>query len=381
MYLSLFDIVILFGALQGLILGLVLLFSRPEERISGSKNFLALLVLILVYNGLETFSWSSNITTFNYFFSLFPNVLIFGLGPCLYLYIRSFTQPEGFSTKTLLKHFAIVGVQLALRLFILLIATLNQRGTVLGLWSADLDVLHNVASDNLAVVAFWFYLVLSGRELWLQNKRNQLAPEEEQTPYKWLRTLYLFTVLWGVAWAVTMVYPVVFKANQSSYYYPIEVLQVLFIYWLGITGFYRIKVVQVESQKRTNAYFEGIDNEVVEKCEKALSKAMETDKLYLDPELTVGKLADHINISSKTISAVLNQHLQKGFSEYVNDYRVAEVKRRLARHETKTLTIAGIALDSGFNSMATFQRVFKASENITPKEFVALVAENKSQKV
>ncbi|WP_299823574.1 helix-turn-helix domain-containing protein [uncultured Pontibacter sp.] len=374
MYLSLFDIIILFGALQGLILGLVLLFSKPEERISGKKNYLALLVLILVYNGLETFSWSSDSTTFNYFFSLFPNVLIFGLGPCLYLYIRSFTQPKSPPRSTLIKHFGIVGFQFALRLFILLIATLNQRGTVLGLWSADLDILHNAVSDNLAVVAFLFYLVLTGREIWLQYKNP-----EAQAPKKWLLTLYLFTLLWGIAWAITTIYPVIFKANKNSYYYPIEVLQVLFIYWLGLTGFYRIKVVQVEAQKKSNLYFDGIDPETVEKCVNALTKAMETDKLYLDPELTVSKLADHINISAKTISAVLNQQLQKGFSEFVNDYRVAEVKRRLERQDNKTMTIAGIALDSGFNSMATFQRVFKTSESMTPKEYVALVSERRSQ--
>lgn len=326
MYLSLFDIVILFGALQGLILSLVLLFSKPEERIAGHKNYLAFLLLILVYNGLETFSWSSNTDTFNYFFSFFPNVLIFGLGPCLYLYIRSFTQSDAFSKSTVLKHFGIVGLQFAIRLFILLIAILNQRGTVLGLWSADLDTLHNTISDNLAVVVFWFYLALAAREIREMHKRNQAAPDEA-TAYKWLRTLYFFTLAWGIIWAITTIYPVIFKADKSSYYYPIEVLQVLFIYWLGITGFYRIKVVQVETQKKSNQYFEGIDAETVESCETALTKAMEVDKLFLDQELTVTKLSDHLNMSSKTISAVLNQHLQKGFSEFVNDYRIAEVKR------------------------------------------------------
>lgn len=375
MYLSLFDIIILFGALQGLILGFVLLFSKPEERLSGEKNYLALLVLILAYNGLETFSWSSDTTTFNYFFSLFPNVLIFALGPCLYLYIRSFRHPKGFGKRTLFRHFGIVGLQFVVRLFILLVAILNQRGAVLGLWSADLDMWHNALSDNLAVVVFCFYLLLAGREMWVHHQNP-----EEQVPVKWLRILYFFTLVWGLAWVVTTIYPVIFKANQSSYYYPIEVLQVLFIYWLGITGFYRIKVVQVEAQKKSGAYFESIDDHLVTKCEQALKQAMETDRLYLDPELSVNKLAEHINVHPKTISAVLNQHLQKGFSEYVNDYRIAEVKRRLARHETRNMTIAGIALDSGFNSMATFQRVFKASENMTPKEYVALVTDNSSQK-
>ncbi|WP_439882004.1 helix-turn-helix domain-containing protein [Pontibacter sp. MBLB2868] len=373
MYLNLYDIIILFGALQGLILSLVLFFSRPEERTTGKNYFLALLLLILVYNGLETFSWSSEITRYNYFFNLFSNVLIFGLGPCLYLYLRSFTRPQTLTGKLVAKHFAIVGLQFTARIFILVISILNTRGTFTGLWSADLDSHHTTVSENLSVVAFWFYLSLSSREIWLYQKNIEKVTPEEQVAFRWMRSLFICMLILGIAWAITTVYPIVVKASSSNYYYPIEVLQVLFIYWLGITGFYRIKVVHVDTQNRSNAFFESIDSDTLQDCEKALIKAMEQDKLYLETDLNVSKLADHIRINQKTISAVLNQHMQKGFPEFVNYYRIQEVKERMAHPKYQSLTIAGIAYDSGFNSLPTFQRVFKASENMTPKEYLASV--------
>ena len=98
---------------------------------------------------------------------------------------------------------------------------------------------------------------------------------------------------------------------------------------------------------------------------------MEGEKLFLDPELNVGKLAKHLQINQKMLSAVLNQHLGKGFNEFVNEYRVAEVKKKLLSKENQHLTILGLALKAGFNSQATFQRVFKELTSLTPKEFVA----------
>jgi AraC-like DNA-binding protein len=98
---------------------------------------------------------------------------------------------------------------------------------------------------------------------------------------------------------------------------------------------------------------------------------MHTNKVYLDPELTVNKLADHLAVSPKLLSAVLNGYLKKGFSAFVNEYRVAEVKEKILHPGNSHITLAGLARDSGFNSVATFQRVFKAAENMSPKEFVA----------
>ena len=98
---------------------------------------------------------------------------------------------------------------------------------------------------------------------------------------------------------------------------------------------------------------------------------MHDQKPYLDANLNVKKLAQSLSISPKLLSAILNQYEQKGFNEFVNTYRVNEVKRNLLREHNTNLTITGIALESGFNSQATFQRVFKKMEGMTPTEFIA----------
>jgi len=80
-------------------------------------------------------------------------------------------------------------------------------------------------------------------------------------------------------------------------------------------------------------------------------------------------MAEATGFTQKIISAVLNQHLQKSFNEFVNQYRVNEFKEKIQSPQTNNLTIAGIALECGFNSQATFQRTFKEITGKSPSEF------------
>ena len=53
----------------------------------------------------------------------------------------------------------------------------------------------------------------------------------------------------------------------------------------------------------------------------------------------------------------------------MNGYRVAEVQRRLAAPDARRFTLLAIALDSGFNSKTTFNRIFKQVTGVAPREF------------
>jgi AraC-like DNA-binding protein len=109
---------------------------------------------------------------------------------------------------------------------------------------------------------------------------------------------------------------------------------------------------------------------------RQLCDAMENDKLYLDPELSLDKVADHLRIPAKSISVTLNQHYQRSFNDFVNDCRIREVKERLVAPQNDHLTILGIALESGFNSQATFQRAFKNMTGHSPREYLNLKSKN-----
>ncbi len=96
---------------------------------------------------------------------------------------------------------------------------------------------------------------------------------------------------------------------------------------------------------------------------------METEKPYLDYELTLGKLADALEIPSYHLSEVLNEALGKNFYDFINIYRVEAVKEHMADPKTSNLTLLAIAFDAGFNSKTAFNRAFKKATGLSPSRF------------
>lgn len=101
----------------------------------------------------------------------------------------------------------------------------------------------------------------------------------------------------------------------------------------------------------------------------ALSRHMEEHRPYLKGELTLVELADQLGWSRYRLSAVLNEGVEKSFFDFINAYRVAEVKRQLREPKYRTVTLLSVALDAGFNSKTTFNTVFKKFEGMSPSQF------------
>jgi AraC-like DNA-binding protein len=98
----------------------------------------------------------------------------------------------------------------------------------------------------------------------------------------------------------------------------------------------------------------------------------ETEKAYLNPELTLSELAAKLNTNTSVLSAVINSGFGKNFNDFVNQYRVEAFKRKAAAPDSKHLTLLAIAFDCGFNSKATFNRAFKKVTDLSPKAFLDL---------
>lgn len=96
---------------------------------------------------------------------------------------------------------------------------------------------------------------------------------------------------------------------------------------------------------------------------------METEKPYLDPQLSIAKLAKQLDLPDSKVSRLINNFGEATFFDFVNGYRVEEVKAKIANHQNDHLSLLGIALDSGFNNKASFNRTFKKYEGKTPSQF------------
>jgi len=104
-----------------------------------------------------------------------------------------------------------------------------------------------------------------------------------------------------------------------------------------------------------------------------LLEHMKTQKPFLDPDLNLAKLSDRMDVTPEYLSKILNIHLHRSFFDLVNRYRTDEFKRRCREDRPENLTLMGIAYECGFNSKATFNRVFKNLTGMTPGEYVRSV--------
>ncbi len=93
-------------------------------------------------------------------------------------------------------------------------------------------------------------------------------------------------------------------------------------------------------------------------------------KRYTEPELTLTDLARELETNASFLSKVINQTFQMNFNDFVNYYRIEEVKEKLQNPAFSHLTIMSIAYEAGFNSKATFNRAFKKLTGKNPKDFI-----------
>ncbi len=100
-----------------------------------------------------------------------------------------------------------------------------------------------------------------------------------------------------------------------------------------------------------------------------IQNAMEKDKLHLNSRLTLEEFSKKTGLHPRLVSSVINRKLEQNFHEFVNRYRVEEVKRVLCAPDAQTLAITDIATNAGFNSKAAFNRFFKKFTDMTPTQF------------
>ncbi len=126
---------------------------------------------------------------------------------------------------------------------------------------------------------------------------------------------------------------------------------------------------KVHKKKATQYLHSGLKQKEAEGHAAGLKAYFESEKPFLDGKLSLGDVAEFMNISVNHLSQVINEQLGMTFFDYVNSYRVEEVKARLSSPDVKNFTLLGIAYDSGFNSKSSFNSIFKKFTGLTPSQF------------
>lgn len=140
-------------------------------------------------------------------------------------------------------------------------------------------------------------------------------------------------------------------------------LGLAFVY-LVTTSLFRIYPQTVEDSRSQN---EGLTLEEIQIAKK-IEALLELDKIYHEASYSRTDLARELGISEMQTSKIINQHFHGSFPQIMNKLRIEDAKRFLTDTDEN---ISVIYKEVGFNSLATFNRVFKEFVGQTPSQFRA----------
>lgn len=103
--------------------------------------------------------------------------------------------------------------------------------------------------------------------------------------------------------------------------------------------------------------------------ETEIIRRIEGEQWYLEPELSLDDLALRMDRQKHLVSRIINSKDGRTFYDLINGYRVEHLKNLLSDSENNAFTILALGLDSGFNSKASLNRIFKKMSGLTPREF------------
>lgn len=111
------------------------------------------------------------------------------------------------------------------------------------------------------------------------------------------------------------------------------------------------------------------DNDKEQKLIQTLRELMEQQRLYLDTELNIHKLAKAAGTNKNTLSHTINKCFDMNFASFINSYRIREAIRLLDNTEYRNYKIEAIGEMCGFGNRQAFHSAFKKEMGITPTHF------------
>lgn len=100
-----------------------------------------------------------------------------------------------------------------------------------------------------------------------------------------------------------------------------------------------------------------------------MRKYIEGEKVYLNPDLKMSDIADHLHVSPSKLSQVFSLYLNDNWYDFINGYRLAEFKRLVGEGMQKQYTLLAISARCGFKK-SSFFTTFRKVEGMTPTEYM-----------
>lgn len=114
-----------------------------------------------------------------------------------------------------------------------------------------------------------------------------------------------------------------------------------------------------------------IKDDLSEGLFEKIEEIMNTEELYKNPKLNIAMLSTTLETNYTHLSKAINYKGYSNFNNYLNVHRVNHVKQLIDEGNLQKTTLMYVYTEAGFSNQATFNRVFKQIEGITPSEYIS----------
>jgi AraC-like DNA-binding protein len=357
---------ILIGAFQGAFL-FILLVSKPKQQ-PFNTLFLAILVFSVTSLLTEKLLGYSGLITKTLFLVGFSEPFTFVIGPAMYLLIRSMAG-EMLKKKDWL-HFLPFLLYFFYHLPFLMESDVVKYNAFLGAFHPDIPSLEAFRKftfdDPLYLRRNLSYFLIFQRITYIIlacNTVNTLKNRDFNNPYfsSWMR-FFLGSFVVAMLFFITI--KLNYQKDMGDHFMAayISVWLFFFSYKLLKDSNYFQPVVKLKYEK--SSLNEQNKQDILRKL-----KLLEQSEFYIDPFLSLAKLAKQIGTSPHYLSQVLNDALNKTYFEYIRHLRIEKAQKMLLNPANSSFNIEKIAEKSGYLSLSAFYTAFKAITGTSPREF------------
>lgn len=359
----------LFSGLNYLIFSSVLLLRRsPVKKANRVLGFL--FAMLAVYSIMLSFYYTALLNK-NYshliYYAPFDLIILFSLGPCLFLYVKVL-----LGQKVRLNPFNIIIQVLpfipAVTFIIYFLLQDTQTRLNLLIENFENGIWHTNLLNLLVYFQMIIYLFLSYKTIQKQFKKSsRILVQKIQIDVSWLRIYVLLNLGFMILSAPLSFY----LANEKVNLIIAQLAMVVQFVYLFVKSTWQTEFFPDASIYELK-YKEGIlkiSDQAVNDYFKVLMLFMENQKPYLNEDCSLQSISAQTGIPVHHLSNILNQHFEKNFPDFINEFRIAEAKMLLSNNQNNRITLEAIGYDCGFGSKSSFNKAFKKHTNLTPSEY------------
>lgn len=216
------------------------------------------------------------------------------------------------------------------------------------------------------VLQFGYYLVQTNKLVKVHQKNIvEKYSNVEDMDASWLKLIvWIFAII--LVFIMVAVPSLIHGIGFTTYKTTSAIFYSLILFFIAYKGLKQRVYIETEVVPEGN----GINgDESIQQLKEKVLNHIETNKPYLNPELTLIDLAKQLDISRNQLSHVINIGVGDNFYNLINTYRVEEVKKLIEEDSVKQFKIMSLANEAGFNSKSSFNSIFKKMTGLTPSEY------------